>query len=112
MGIISNWQEQGFIFTNPVGDMFSLYSMTALCADFEKTNELRHLKLHGLRHTFDSILNSKGVGIETIKEIMGHKSIKTTEIYTHALLEDKIEAANKMNEVLSVFAGGETNANV
>ena len=106
------WQEQGFIFTNPVGDMFSLYSMTALCADFEKKNELRHLKLHGLRHTFDSILNSKGVGIETIKEIMGHKSIKTTEIYTHALLEDKIEAANKMNEVLSVFAGGETNANV
>lgn len=101
------WNEQGFIFTNTVGDMVSLYRVTELCADFEKRNEIRHLKLHGLRHTFDSILNSKGVGLETIKELMGHKSIKTTEIYTHALIEDKIEAANKMNEILKVFEESE-----
>lgn len=101
------WQEQGFIFTNHKGDMVSLYSLTRLCEKFEKKNDIRHLKLHGLRHTFDSVLCSKGVGMETLKEIMGHKSISTTEIYTHALTEDKQNAAKVMNEVIAAFAEGE-----
>ena len=95
------WKDQDFIFTDDCGNMLSLYYLTRLCANFEKKNELRHLKLHGLRHTFNSILCSKGVSLATMKELLGHKSITTTEIYTHSLMEDKIKAAGVMNEILT-----------
>ena len=104
------WREQGFIFTRDNGDMFSLYGLTDLCAWFEKKNSFRHLKLHGLRHTFDSLLCSKGIGMETIKELMGHKSVSTTEIYTHAMTEDKQKAAEAMNDILSAFREEEKDA--
>jgi len=90
--------------------MFSLYGLTDLCAWFEKKNSFRHLKLHGLRHTFDSLLCSKGIGMGAIKELMGHKSVSTTEIYTHAMTEDKQKAAEVMNNILSAFREEESNA--
>ena len=103
------WNEQGFIFTGNSGDMINLYYLTRLCEQFEKKNEIRHLRLHGLRHTFNSILCSRGVSLATMKELLGHKSISTTEIYTHSLIEDKMKAADIMNDILSAYTEGEEN---
>ena len=48
--------------------------------------------------------------METIKELMGHKSVSTTEIYTHAMTEDKQKAAEAMNDILSAFREEEKDA--
>lgn len=44
-------------------------------------NFSKHLTTHSLRHTFACMLMSKGMPIESIQLVMGHSSVKTTEIY-------------------------------
>ena len=89
----NKWKEQGFIFTNEVGDMISLYAPTNICSQYEERCGLRHLKLHGLRHTCGSLLANHGVDLETVKAVLGHESIRTTELYLTPYDESKQKAA-------------------
>lgn len=45
--------------------------------------ERKHIGAHGLRHTFASHFMMNGGDLYTLSKIMGHSSIKITEIYAH-----------------------------
>lgn len=51
---------------------------------------------HTFRHTFASHLAMEGVPLNTIKELLGHSSVKTTEIYAHLTKKHKIDMASKL----------------
>jgi integrase/recombinase XerC len=42
---------------------------------------------HVLRHTFATAMLNNGAGLESVKKLLGHESLETTEIYTHTTFE-------------------------
>ena len=46
------------------------------------------LRPHLLRHTFATIAIKKGVPLPAVQKLLGHKDIRTTQIYTHLLTTD------------------------
>ena len=48
-----------------------------------KTNLNRHIYPHMLRHTYATHMLNNGAELLSVKELLGHKNIETTGIYTH-----------------------------
>ena len=68
---------------------------------------LDDIRLHDLRHTFASHLVMAGVDLMTVKELLGHKSTKMTERYSHLSPKHKANAV-KVLDTLSSEASEET----
>jgi len=45
----------------------------------------KHVTVHSLRHSFATHLLMQGVNIREVQELLGHKSVDTTMIYTHVV---------------------------
>lgn len=51
------------------------------------------LSTHKLRHTAATMMFQNGVDVRTLKEVLGHENLSTTEIYTHLNTTQLQEAA-------------------
>lgn len=86
-----------YVFTNPT----TKTQYKNIKKTFSRTVEragIPHISFHELRHTTASRLNEKGVDILTIKEILDHSDLKTTQQYTHTPRKNILDAVNILEE--------------
>lgn len=61
----------------------------------QKARISRRVSPHKLRHTFATHLVKNGVQLVTIRDLLGHRCISSTQIYLHTTAEDLRKAAEK-----------------
>ena len=59
----------------------------AVKKNLSKVCTLKKRTPHVLRHTFATAMLNNKAGIESVKKLLGHESLSTTEIYTHTTFE-------------------------
>ncbi|MBQ9021540.1 MAG: tyrosine-type recombinase/integrase [Eggerthellaceae bacterium] len=52
-----------------------------------KVTTMKKRSPHVLRHSFATAMLNNGAGIESVRKLLGHESVATTEIYTHTTFE-------------------------
>ena len=57
----------------------------------------KHISFHCLRHTFASMLHAKHIDIYTIKTLLGHSQVTTTQIYTDVSDDTMWDAVEKIS---------------
>ena len=82
------------------GLRYSAHVNVALSRWMLKSGIHRNITFHCARHTHATLLLSEGVDIYVVSKLLGHKHIKTTEIYAKVTNLKKTEAINKLPKLL------------
>jgi len=80
--------EQGYVFTNSKGGALTDRGVRYIIEKLmNKLSVKVHVTPHVLRHTFATDMLNNGCDIKIVQELLGHSSLRTTEIYTHVTNE-------------------------
>ncbi|WP_297172772.1 site-specific integrase [uncultured Porphyromonas sp.] len=60
----------------------------------------KHITFHSARHTFATMMLTLGTDLYTVSKLLGHKDIKTTEIYAKIVDKGKQEAVARIPSIL------------
>jgi integrase len=84
---------------NPINIVFEgLTDPSWISRPFKKWVEAagitKHITFHCARHTFVALQLTNGTDIYTVRKMLGHNNVKTTQIYVKVVDEKKKKAAN------------------
>ena len=78
------YSPKNYLFEGQYGGQYSVRSaQSVFSAALKKAKINKKVGIHGLRHSFATHLLETGTDISFIQELLGHKDIKTTLLYTH-----------------------------
>ncbi|WP_316271774.1 tyrosine-type recombinase/integrase [Claveliimonas bilis] len=79
-------KERGFFFVNNRGSRYTEQSIRLMLKKYTKLAGIeRNITPHMFRHSFAAYLIEEGVDVSCVQQILGHSSIKTTQIYIYIL---------------------------
>ena len=62
----------------------------------------KHITYHTARHTCATLLVHQGVPITTVQKLLGHASVRTTEVYSEVLSNTKLLQKSEMRKVIVI----------
>ncbi|MDO4308527.1 MAG: tyrosine-type recombinase/integrase [Eubacteriales bacterium] len=85
-------KECGYFFINQRGGRFTEQSIRNMMKKYTKLAGIdSNITPHMFRHSFATYLIEEGVDVSCLQQILGHSSIKTTQIYIHVAAEKQAE---------------------
>ena len=77
-------------------DMHMSFDRAVKRAGLDKLPGAGKLGIHDLRHLCGTFLVMNGVDLETIRSVLGHRDLSTTQRYLHVVNEHKKQAMAKI----------------
>lgn len=85
-----------YIFTSKSGDKLNpAVAYRMIRKEISKVSDVKKKSPHTLRHTFATHLLDNGADLKAVSEMLGHRSLATTQIYTHLSVE-RLKKAYKL----------------
>jgi site-specific recombinase XerD len=95
-------RPKNWLFEGHLGGQYSSQSIQQIMRDAVKNSGIRkHATVHTLRHSFATHLLENGVDLRYIQSLLGHNSIKTTQIYTHITTKGIKSITNPLDKILN-----------
>ena len=94
------YQPKEWLFEGADGGQYSKRSAQQIVKDAaRKAGIKKKISIHTLRHSFGTHLLESGTNLRYIQSLLGHESIKTTEIYTHITLKGFDQLRSPMDDL-------------
>ena len=91
-------KESGYFFVNTRGKRYTEQSIRLMLKKYTKLAGIeRNITPHMFRHSFATYLIEEGVDVSCVQQILGHSSIKTTQIYIHIAAKKQAEILREMH---------------
>lgn len=91
-------KKSGFFFVNSRGHRYTEYSIRLMIKKYtQRAGIERNITPHMFRHSFATYLIEEGVDVSCVQQILGHSSIKTTQIYIHIAARKQAEILREMH---------------
>lgn len=90
--------KSGFFFINNRGQRYTEQSIRLMMRKYaEDAGISRKITPHMFRHSFATFLIEEGVDISCVQQILGHSTIKTTQIYIHVAVRKQAEILRNLH---------------
>ena len=91
-------KKSGYFFVNSRGSRYTEQSIRLMLKKYTKLAGIeRNITPHMFRHSFATYLIEEGVDVSCVQQILGHSSIKTTQIYIHIAAKKQADILREMH---------------
>lgn len=81
-------RQDNALLANDKGQRVTDYDVRrAVKENLSRVTTMKKRSPHVLRHSFATAMLNHGAGLESVRKLLGHESLETTEIYTHTTFE-------------------------
>ncbi len=93
------YTDNNLLFPSTTGTYIDAKNLRTSWERALKAADIPYIKFHALRHTYATKLIENGASLLTVSRLLGHSSIKTTEIYAHVLNDTKAKEVELLNQI-------------